>query len=100
MRGERLNDNVSEYLVDRIKHTEKSRSCPKYRGQGPHEGGDAQEPAHGEERTIETRFLFLCLGGVPNTECAVEVGVRPRRGRLTRHGPDLRRETGPPPESQ
>ena len=45
----------------------------------------------GPERDIETGFLFLCLGGVPNTEWAVEVGiVRDEEGYLVT-GPDLRR---------
>ena len=43
----------------------------------------------GEERMIETGFLFLCLGGVPNTEWANEVGiVRDEEGYLVT-GPDL-----------
>ena len=45
----------------------------------------------GEERTIETSFLFLCLGGVPNTQWAKEVGiVRDEQGYLVT-GPDLRK---------
>jgi thioredoxin reductase (NADPH) len=45
----------------------------------------------GEERVIETGYLFLCLGGVPNTEWAAEVGiVRDEEGYLVT-GPDLRR---------
>jgi len=45
----------------------------------------------GEERIIETSFLFLCLGGVPNTEWAEEVGIaRDEEGYLVT-GPDLRK---------
>jgi thioredoxin reductase (NADPH) len=45
----------------------------------------------GEERTIETSFLFLCLGGVPNTQWAKEVGIiRDEQGYLVT-GPDLRK---------
>jgi thioredoxin reductase (NADPH) len=45
----------------------------------------------GQERTIETSFLFLCLGGVPNTQWAKEVGiVRDEEGYLVT-GPDLRK---------
>jgi len=43
----------------------------------------------GEERIIETSFLFLCLGGAPNTEWAEEVGIaRDEEGHLVT-GPDL-----------
>ena len=45
----------------------------------------------GDERTVKTSFLFLCLGGVPNTEWAVEVGIiRDEQGYLVT-GPDLHR---------
>ena len=49
----------------------------------------------GEERMIETSFLFLCLGGVPNTQWAKEVGiVRDEEGYLVT-GPDLRKFSTP-----
>ena len=45
----------------------------------------------GKERMIETSFLFLCLGGVPNTQWAKEVGIiRDEEGYLVT-GPDLRK---------
>ena len=45
----------------------------------------------GEERIVETTSLFLCLGGVPNTQWAAEVGiVRDEEGYLVT-GPDLGR---------
>ena len=45
----------------------------------------------GEERTVETRWLFLCLGGVPHTPWAVEMGMmRDDAGYLVT-GPDLLR---------
>ena len=52
----------------------------------------------GEERTIETSFLFLCLGGVPNTPWAKEVGIiRDEQGYLVTRR-DLRK-FGPVTES-
>jgi thioredoxin reductase (NADPH) len=96
MRGERLNDNVSEYLVDRVTHTPNIEILPKTKVVALH--GDDMLRAitirnceTGEERTIETSFLFLCLGGVPNTQWAKEVGiVRDEQGYLVT-GPDLRK---------
>ena len=96
MRGERLNENVSEYLVDRVTLTPNIELMPKSKVVALH--GDHMLRAvtirnceTGEERTIETSFLFLCLGGVPNTQWAKEVGIiRDGQGYLVT-GPDLRK---------
>jgi thioredoxin reductase (NADPH) len=96
MRGERLNDNVSEYLVDRVMHTPNIEIVPRTVVVALH--GDVMLQAAtlrncdtGQERRIETSFLFLCLGGVPNTQWAKEVGiVRDEEGYLVT-GPDLRK---------
>ena len=96
MRGERLNDNVSEYLVDRVTHTPNIEIVPKSMVVALH-GDDMLRAVTlrncetGDERMIETSFLFLCLGGVPNTQWAKEVGiVRDEEGYLVT-GPDLRK---------
>ena len=103
MRGERLNENVSEYLVDRVTLTPNIELMPKSKVVALH-GDDmlravtVRNCETGEERTIETSFLFLCLGGVPNTQWAKEVGiVRDEQGYLVT-GPDLRK-LGPVIES-
>jgi thioredoxin reductase (NADPH) len=96
MRGERLNDSVSQYLVDRIKHTPNIEVLPNTEVKALHgermlEAVTLRNRQTGDERTIETAFLFLCLGGVPNTDWAVEVGIiRDEQGYLVT-GPDLRR---------
>ena len=96
MRGERLNDSVSEYLVGRIKHTPNIEIFPKtevvaLHGDDMLKGVTLRNRMTGEEHTIETSFLFLCLGGVPNTEWAEEVGIaRDEEGYLVT-GPDLRK---------
>jgi thioredoxin reductase (NADPH) len=96
MRGERLNDNVSEYLVDRVTHTPNIEIVPKSMVVALH-GDDMLRAVTlrncetGKERMIETSFLFLCLGGVPNTQWAKEVGIiRDEEGYLVT-GPDLRK---------
>jgi thioredoxin reductase (NADPH) len=100
MRGERLNDNVSEYLVDRVTHTPNIEIVPKSLVVALH-GDDMLRAVTlrncetGEERMIKTSFLFLCLGGVPNTQWAKEVGiVRDEEGYLVT-GPDLRKFSTP-----
>jgi thioredoxin reductase (NADPH) len=72
MHGERLNDSVSEYLVDRINHTPNIEIVPNtdiaaLHGEHMLEAVTLRNRLTGEELTIEMSFLFLCLGGVPNT---------------------------------
>ena len=100
MRGERLNDHVSDYLVDRVTHAPNIEILPKSKVVALH-GDDLlravtlRNSETGEKRTIETSFLFLCLGGVPNTQWAKAVGiVRDEEGYLVT-GPDVRRFTLP-----
>jgi thioredoxin reductase (NADPH) len=96
MRGKRLNDNVSEYLVDRVTHAPNIEILPKSKVVALH--GDEMLHAvtirnceTGDERMVETSFLFLCLGGRPNTQWAQEVGIiRDEQGYLVT-GPDLRK---------
>ena len=50
----------------------------------------------GQERETNTAWLFLCLGGVPHTQWAEEVGVvRDEAGYLVT-GPDLMQNGRPP----
>jgi thioredoxin reductase (NADPH) len=96
MRGERLNDSVSDYLVDRVSHTPNIEILPKSKvvalyGDDVLDAIAIRNCETGAERTIKTNFLFLCLGGVPNTQWAKEVGiVRDEQGYLVT-GPDLRK---------
>ena len=51
----------------------------------------------GQERRVVTHWLFVCIGGVPHTEWAPELGViRDERGYLMT-GPDLLRDGRQPP---
>jgi len=50
----------------------------------------------GQTETIRTRWLFVCIGGTPHTEWALEAGVaRDSAGYLVT-GPDLQRDGRPP----
>jgi len=95
MRGASLKETVSQYLVDRIKSTPNIEVLPHTEvvaldGDTMLRAVTLRNRKSGEERTIETGFLFLCLGGVPNTEWAAKVGIeRDEQGYLIT-GPDLR----------
>jgi thioredoxin reductase (NADPH) len=96
MRGDCLKASVSDYLVHRIQTTPNIEVFPH----------TEVTALHGEERlraitlrdlrtsveqVVETSSLFLCLGGVPNTQWAADVGVvRDEEGYLVT-GPDLGR---------
>jgi thioredoxin reductase (NADPH) len=43
----------------------------------------------GEERTFQTRWLFVCIGGSPRTDWAVESGVARDEASYLVTGPDL-----------
>jgi thioredoxin reductase (NADPH) len=96
MLGERLNDNVSEYLVDRVTHTPNidivaTSKVVALHGDDMLRAVTLKDCKTGQEHIIETSFLFLCLGGIPNTIWAKEVGiVRDEEGYLVT-GPDLRK---------
>lgn len=94
IRDDSLKRTVSNYLIDRI------RSCPEIEvltrtevialhGERVLEAVTLRNKDTGEELTIRTSWLFLCLGGVPHTQWAEEVGiVRDEEGYLIT-GPDL-----------
>lgn len=72
IRGDDLKDTLSEYLVDRIRSAPQIAVLPHTEVTALH--GDRALRAitlrnnqTGEEQTVETCWLFLCLGGVPHT---------------------------------
>ncbi|MGC2822082.1 MAG: FAD-dependent oxidoreductase [Candidatus Sulfotelmatobacter sp.] len=94
VRDNSLKKSVSQYLVDRI------RSCPRVQVLLHTEvvalhGDDIlgsitlRDNQTGKEWTEKTNWLFLCLGGLPHTQWAEEVGIiRDAAGYLVT-GPDL-----------
>jgi thioredoxin reductase (NADPH) len=94
VRDDSLKTSVSQYLVDRI------RSAPRVEVllltevvelQGDHSlrSIKLRNKQTGKEWIEDTSWLFLCLGGVPHTQWAVDVGiVRDEAGYLVT-GPDL-----------
>jgi thioredoxin reductase (NADPH) len=98
-----LKNTVSQYLVDRIRSSSKIEVLLRTQVVALH--GDNSLTAitlrhdeTGREWTAETRWLFLCLGGLPHTQWAEEVGIiRDEAGYLVT-GPDLMKN-GHPPEN-
>jgi thioredoxin reductase (NADPH) len=101
IRGESLKYTLSDYLVDRISaaanievlaHTD----VTSLQGDGVLEAITIRNSATGEEQTAKTRWVFICIGGVPHTEWAAEVRVvRDEAGYLVT-GPDLLRNGARP----
>ncbi len=102
IRDDSLKKTVSEYLIDRIHSTPLIEVLTRTEVVALH--GDRvlravtlRNKVTGEERELETSWLFLCLGGVPHTEWAAEVGiVRDEAGYLVT-GPDLTKNGERPP---
>jgi thioredoxin reductase (NADPH) len=94
VRGASLKETLSRYLLDRI------NSAPNIRVLTDSEvtalEGDEVLQAivitnnrTGEQRRYTTRWLFICIGGKPNTSWAAEVGIARDDGGYLVTGPDL-----------
>jgi len=46
-----------------------------------------QNRSSAEKKTFPTRWLFVCIGGVPHTDWALQAGCRARRSRLSHYWP-------------
>ena len=100
VRGDSLKSTVSAYLVDRISaspnvevltHTE----VTALEGDQVLDAVVVKNNQTGEQRRIETRWVFVCIGGAPRTEWAVEAGVRRDEGGYLVTGPDLLEKGSP-----
>jgi thioredoxin reductase (NADPH) len=99
IRGDGLKQTVSQYLVDRIlasprievwTHTE----VIELHGTDHLEAITVVNNQTGHQQVIETQWLFLCLGGIPNTKWAEEVGIIRDEQNYLVTGPDLRQQDG------
>jgi thioredoxin reductase (NADPH) len=96
LREQRLTENMSQYLADGIRASQRIEVLLRTEIMALH--GDRilravtlRNHATREERIVETSWLFLCLGGIPQTHWAEEVAmVRDDAGYLVT-GPDLLR---------
>ncbi len=98
---ESLDTTVSRYLVDRIHSTPNVEVIPRTQvialnGDEMLQEITLKNLTTGEERKTSAHWLFVCIGGVPQTQWAADVGiVRDEAGLVT--GPDLLRTGSGPP---
>jgi thioredoxin reductase (NADPH) len=94
IRGDGLKATLSQYLLDRIMASPNVEVLPHTLVTALH--GDLilrsitlANNRTGQQQTVDTRFLFLCLGGQPHTQWVADVGIcRDEDGYLVT-GPDL-----------
>ena len=94
VRGDSLKSSVSGYLVDRIASTANielltDTEVTALSGDETLRSVTLTNRRTGATQTIETRWLFVCIGGVPHTEWAVEAGVMRDEAGYLMTGPDL-----------
>jgi thioredoxin reductase (NADPH) len=105
VRDECLKKTVSQYLVDRINSEPKIRvlyhaEVVALHGDDILRGVTLRNNQTSKEWREATSWLFLCLGGVPRTHWAEEVGISRDEGGYLLTGPDLLRNGLRPPDWQ
>ena len=91
---ETLQQSMSHYLIDRIQATPNIRVCTHTKVSAL-EGDEILREITltycntGQQQTFATRWLFVCIGGVPHTDWAVEVGIQRDASGYLITGPDL-----------
>ncbi|MGH9343659.1 MAG: NAD(P)/FAD-dependent oxidoreductase [Terriglobia bacterium] len=94
MRGDCLKQTLSNYLADRIQATPQIEVLPHtevtaLEGDQTLRAVTLTHNRTGQQRTVETKGLFLCLGGVPHTKWAAEAGIVRDEEDYLVTGPDL-----------
>lgn len=96
IRGGDLGRTMSRYLVDRIAahpNVDVRLNCEVTRAEGDEHGELAAavltDRAGGGQQRVAARALFACIGGVPRTAWADDVGVARDRAGYILTGPDL-----------
>jgi thioredoxin reductase (NADPH) len=94
IRGPSLKSTLSAYLADRI-HTAPNVEVIAHTGITALHGDDTLEALTltnrktGDTQKIPARFLFICIGGAPHTDWAVELGIARDEGGYLVTGLDL-----------
>ncbi|HEY1754446.1 MAG TPA: FAD-dependent oxidoreductase [Bryobacteraceae bacterium] len=94
VRGDSLKATLSQYLIDRITSTSNievltNSDATALHGDKILEAVTLKNRLTSQEQTRKTKWLFVCIGGAPRTDWAVEAGVvRDEAGYLVT-GPDL-----------
>jgi thioredoxin reductase (NADPH) len=91
---ETLRQTMSHYLIDRIQATANIRVLTSTVVAGLNGNEILREITltnfnTGQQQTFATRWLFVCIGGVPHTDWAAEVGIQRDASGYLITGPDL-----------
>ncbi len=94
VRDPSLKNTLSQYLVDRITSAPNIEMCPctevtALAGSDVLQEITLTDVHSGRQRKVKTSWLFVCIGGVPQTEWAQEVGIVRDEGGYLVTGPDL-----------
>jgi thioredoxin reductase (NADPH) len=94
IRGAGLKETLSDYLLQRIASAPKVGVLPQTVIAGVEGDSTLREVilrslATGEVRHVPTRWLFICIGGVPQTEWASNVDILRDEAGYILTGPDL-----------
>ena len=100
IRGSSLRDTLSEYLVERIYQSGRIDVCThsvvtRLHGLEALEGITYLSTLTGEAKTVQTGWLFICIGGAPRTTWADPKSVRTDRAGYILTGPDISIESLP-----
>lgn len=101
VRGASLKETISQYLLDRIQSSHRVRvqtnsEVTALEGDSVLEAIIIRNRLTGEEKRFATHWLFVCIGGVPRTEWAEEVGIKRDEAGYLITGPDLSQGQNPP----
>jgi thioredoxin reductase (NADPH) len=102
VRNATLKSTMSEYLIGRILATPQITVLVRTEVVALHgdrmlRGITLRNTQTGERQTLETGWLFVCIGGVPHTEWGAEVGMVRDEGGYIVTGLDLLRNGQRPP---
>lgn len=103
VRGERLADKMSAYLVQRVERHPRidvrlRTQVTAVEAAADHLGAVTIADAAGRIEQLEVRALFLCIGGTPHTGWAPGAGVLLNEAGFVLTGPDLLRAGQRPPD--
>jgi len=101
VRGASLKETISQYLIDRIQSSPNIRvfthsEVTALEGNRMLEAIVVTNRLTGQQQRFATRWLFVCIGGVPRTEWAEEVGIERDEAGYLITGPDLFQQFKPP----
>jgi thioredoxin reductase (NADPH) len=101
VRDNTLKNTLAQYLVDRIHAADNIRVLLETEVTALHGDQYLQEITlrhrqTGRHRSLACPWLFICIGGVPQTHWAADIGIRRDETGYLVTGPDLLRQGQPP----